>query len=122
MTYYNLLEPYDRELFIINKTGTISGSSEQIKKKVTELFKIYELQYKKKVKPGCGKCSGRALRRLAKDYEELQAKATKEEPVVITKTQYDNMTYWELRKLCKDKGLNPQKKDNRQELIDKLNA
>jgi len=154
MNYYNLLEPYDRELWVIHKTGTISGSTQGIRAKVEALLSIYELQYKKKPKDGCnGKCVGRALRILAKDYQELKAKDLEgklpvyevtmaddcdpqialvedspnpfvivEEGTKLSEVYYSQMKYQQLRALCKEKNIPLNKKDKRQDLIDKLNA
>ena len=148
MNYYNLLEPYDRELYVIHKTGTISGSTQGIRAKVEALLSIYELQYKKKPKDGCnGKCVGRALRILAKDYQEMKANdkslpmyelklaEDSEVEVVITDKPivpfvvienptilYNEFKYQQLRTLCKEKNIPLNKKDKRQDLIDKLNG
>jgi hypothetical protein len=125
MTYYNKLEPYDRELWIIYKTGTISAGTKSTN--IMNLIKIYENHYKKKVKLGCGKCSGRALRKLADDYQILKNEPIENlsKPLMVSamdvETVYEGVKYQELRRLCRSKNIPLDKKDKKQDLIDKLN-
>ncbi len=136
MSYYESLKEYDKELTIIWQTSSISTKTLKVAERIEELIHIYCDEKGIDYDGLCKGCTarGRALRILAKDYQEMKAKdlggVTASEFIELTakvaeinkpKVDYSKFKYQELRNLCKEKNIPLNKKDKRQDLIDKLN-
>ena len=98
----------------LSNTGSFRVTEEQ-KKELSQLTE--EIGVTKLVNFGCGTCVRTAMHNVHSYLKRLDQKPTLSMKMVKTP---EEMTFQELRKACKDKGVKFSRTDKKEELINKL--